>query len=34
VNVHVMQDCLVVVASIDSDQPDEFGADTGTGHCG
>ena len=34
VNVHVMQDCLVVVASIDSVQPDEFGADTGTGHCG
>ena len=34
VNIHVMQDCLVVVASIDSDQPDEFGADTGAGHCG
>ena len=34
VNVHVMQDCLVVVASIDSDQPDEFGADTGACHCG
>jgi hypothetical protein len=29
-----MQNRLMVVASIDSEQSDEFRADTGAGHCG